>query len=254
MQAIGCAPEASYELRTKAANSLSGRPHGDLGSGELNLLAGSPEAITVNAADKFYYYDARIRAAERAVDPQTKIQLLSHCLIDFPRRDPARIPLFQAAAGARSDNFAIGIIEPLFNAHFLRKHISQPTGQEEQVVTAGEEIEEDATESNASGAADVLLTRTQKARVSQTIGDTMTRLGRIADALSYYENAHSFERSGASRKILALKIANAKSILALQQENAIRQPLLHEALEQDRVVRPRLVRSGGAATEGAVKP
>ncbi len=27
-----------------------------------------------------------------------KIQLLSHCIIDFPRRDEARVPLFQAAA------------------------------------------------------------------------------------------------------------------------------------------------------------
>jgi cellulose synthase operon protein C len=240
LQAIASAPEGQYDLRLKAAAALQGLPHADLGSGELNLLAGNPEAITAGAADKFYYYDARIKAAERVADNPAKIQVLSHCVIDFPRRDAARIPLFRAAAGSRSDKYAIGILEPMFSTQLLRKYVSQPGDEEAQIASSGQDYEESPTESNVSGPADALLTRAQKAVVSQMIGDAMARLGRIADALSYYENARSFEISVSVRKILAAKIANQKSVLKIQQENAARQPLLHEALEQDRAVRPRL--------------
>ena len=79
-----------YELRLKAAGALAGGAHSDLGSEELNLLAGIPAAVAANAADKFYFYTARILAAQNVTDPQAKVQLLSHCIIDFPRRDEAQ--------------------------------------------------------------------------------------------------------------------------------------------------------------------
>ncbi len=254
LQAGASAPQGSYELRLKAAVALQGRQHADLGSGELNLLAGSPEAITAGTADKFYYYDARMKAAEHVADAQPKIQLLSHCIVDFPRRDAARVALFEAAAGARSDKYAVGILEPLFSTQFLRNYVTQ-TGNdndEERIASSDKDGQESANESNVSGSAEALLTRTRKAHVSQVIGDTMVRLGRTVDALSYYQNARSFETSAAVRKTLAVKIANTKSILKIQQENAARQPILHEALEQDRVVRPRAVaRNAESQANGA---
>jgi len=58
--------------------------------------------------------------------------------------------------------------------------------------------------------------------------------------------------------MLASEIADLKSILSVQRDNAARQPLLHEALEQDRVVRPKLIvrrtASPLAAAKGAGKP
>jgi hypothetical protein len=77
------------------------------------------------------------------------------------------------------------------------------------------------------------------------IGDTMMHLNRLTDALSYFEVARHFENSPAVLKELKRKIADTKAILQIQHQNAVRQPLLHEALEQDRVVRPRLL--AGAA-------
>ena len=259
LHAVASASECPYDLRLKAALALQGHQHSDLGSGELNLLASSPEAITAGTADKFYYYDARMKAAEHVGDAQTKIQLLSHCIVDFPRRETGRVALFEAAADARSDKYAIGILEPLFSTRFLRKYVSQ-TGndnEEEQITSSdeadsGEDDQERATESDVSRSAGALLTRTRKARMSQVIGDTMARLGRRADALSYYQNARSFESSAAVRKTLAIKIASTKSTLKIQQENAARQPILHQALEQDRVVRPRVVaRNAESQANGA---
>jgi hypothetical protein len=73
------------------------------------------------------------------------------------------------------------------------------------------------------------------------IGDTMIRLNRLADAVSYYQTARQLETAAADRKTIYRKITDAKASLRIQQQNAARQPILHEPLEQDRVVRPQLI-------------
>jgi predicted Zn-dependent protease len=238
---------AAYSFRIKAALTLAGRPHSDLGSGELNLLAGNSAAISAAAADKFYYYEARIRAAQNTADAQTKIQLLSHCVIDFPRCDEARVPLFLAAAGAHSDEFALGILEPLLHAQFLGRQAYRAQANDDAEVAeivGSDATEEDNSETPAlasTNSTGLALMRAQQARVAETVGDTMTRLQRLADAVSYFEIARRAETSPASRKQIQQKITAAKNELRVQRQNAARQPLLHEPLEQDRVVRPRLV-------------
>jgi hypothetical protein len=246
LQNIASEQGAPYDVRLQAAVVLQGKPHANLGSGELNLLAGSLEAIRADAADKFYYYEARIKAAELTTDAQTKFLLLSHCVIDFPRRDAVRVSLFQAASGVESDHYAIGILDPSLSRQVLNR-ISQAGDEEEQRNTASDEEEDEhANEASVSGSSDAQLTRAQKAHVAGMIGDTMIRLARTADALPYYQAARSLESSARIRKILARKIASTKNVLKTQQENAERQPLLHEALEQDRVVRPRLAAASQA--------
>jgi tetratricopeptide (TPR) repeat protein len=239
--AIAAAPNTPYDLRLKAATALAGRPHGDLGSGELNLLAGNPAAISAPAADKFYFYEARIKAAQNVADSQTKMQMLSHCIIDFPRRDDARIPLFEAARSAESNEYALGILQPIFDKGFLSVYSATSAREEEQIISSGEEEEESAEESNAPTAATVRLSRAQQAQVAHMIGDTMSRLNQLGDAVSYYETARRLENSPAVRKALLRKIADTKAALQIERQNAARQPLLHEALEQDRVVRPQLL-------------
>jgi hypothetical protein len=216
-----------------------------LGSGELNLLAAGKSAITAASADKFYYYEARMRAADNAADPQVKVQLLSHCVIDFPRRESARVPLFEAAASAKSDNYALAIIEPLFQTQYFHSYVSQAPNEEEQIVSSGEDEDESGNESTNMHSGEEHLSPVQRARVSKLIADTMVRVDRFPEALSYYQTARSLETSTENRKLLNRRIADMKSILKMQRENAARQPLLHEALEQDRVVRPRLQAQSG---------
>jgi predicted Zn-dependent protease len=230
---------ASYDLRLKAAVALAGRPHSDLGGEELNLLAGSPTAITALAADKFYFYEARIQAAQNVADPQTRIQLLSHCIIDFPRRDEARVPLFEAARSVEFNEYALGVLEPI--SRLLRNYAPETGDEEEQIVSSGDEEQENADEANAPAAPALKLSRAQQAQIAQMVGDTMSRLNRPADALPYYQTARQLENSPTARKALLRKIADVKTTLRIQRQNADRQPLLHEALEQDRVVRPQLL-------------
>jgi hypothetical protein len=194
-----------------------------------------------------------MRAAENAADPQVKIQLLSHCVIDFPRRESARVPLFEAATSAKSDDYGLAIIEPLFQTQYFRPDVSQAPNEEEQIVSSGEDEDESGSESTVQGLGDEQLSPAQRARVSKLIADTMVRVGRFPDALSYYQTARSLETSPENRKQLNRRIADMKSILKIQRENAARQPLLHEALEQDRVVRPRLLARAGPVTNPAME-
>jgi predicted Zn-dependent protease len=231
-----------YDLRLRAASALAGQPHSDLGSGELNLLAGNASAISPTAADKFYFYEARIKAAQNMADTREKFELLSHCIIDFPTRDEARIPLFQAAANLRSDEFAVGVLEPMLQKQFLGNRTAPGVEYEEEQISASDDEQADEREStNGAILQPAKISRAQQAQLAQMVGDVMMRLNRPSEAVSYFELARRLPEPPESRKESRKKIADLKATLRIEQQNAARQPLLHEALEQDRVVRPRLL-------------
>jgi hypothetical protein len=142
-------------------------------------------------------------------------------------------------------------MEPLLHTGFLRNYAPENRNEEEEIAGSAYDIEE-GDETNAPFSAAMKVSRVQDATVAQTIGDTMNRVGRLADALSYYQTARRLEPSLAVRKTLLRKIADVKSALHIEQQNAARQPLLHEALEQDRVVRPRLLARVTAPPKPAV--
>ncbi len=263
LASIAAGAKDAYHVRIEAALALAGHPHPDLGSGELNLLAGDPKAITAAQTDQFYFYESRIRAAHNAADAHTKVRLLSHCIIDFPRRDEALVPLFMAAAALRSDEFAVAILDPLIQRHFLGSPTSSlgpgfgsrhsarldlsPGGNltaDDAPPHSSDGREDDGDEDEAAQtiptSASQSLTGTQQAELARTIGDVMMRLHHLADAVSYFEIARRAENSPEARKRLSHNIAVAKAELWAERQNAARQPLLHEALEQDGVVRPRL--------------
>lgn len=244
LSAIASSPGTSYDLRLQAARALGGRGHSDLGSAELNLLSGTG-TVTASSADKFYFYEARIRAAGETADSQVKIQLLSHSIIDFPRRNPARVPLFQAAQSARSYSYAIAVVEPLLQSQFRWNDAPENANEDEQIASSGDEA---ATGSDLNPPeTEGQLSREQRAELSEKIADVMMKLDRPADALLYYQRARGAERRPAARKALNHKIAGVQAQLHIEQQNGARQPLLHEALEQDRVVRPKMATRTGPA-------
>jgi tetratricopeptide (TPR) repeat protein len=233
---VASGSSATYDFRLKAAAALAGQNHGDLGSEELNLLA-NPSTITPANADKFYFYEARIRAANNSNDSQTKIQLLSHCVIDFPRRDEARYPLFEAEVGAKEFESALGVLEPELPR--FRTSQARETVDEEEIVSQDEhdlEVDQPATPS-ISGS---VISRAEQARIAAMVGDTMIRLDRFDESLPYLRSAQRLETSTSVRKELARDIADVRESLRVRRINESRQPLLHEPLEQDRIVRPRL--------------
>jgi hypothetical protein len=91
------------------------------------------------------------------------------------------------------------------------------------------------------------------------VGETMARLNRLPEAISYLETARRAETAPIAHKEIVRRIADLKAVLRIQRQNAARQPMLHEALEQDRTVRPRLLARAGSAskaatTKGSVRP
>jgi hypothetical protein len=81
----------------------------------------------------------------------------------------------------------------------------------------------------------------------------LTRIDRPNDALTYLRIAHKLEKAPARRQQIGSVITNVRLQLRRQQLNDARQPILHEALEQDRVVRPKVLNRAVQPAKTAAK-
>jgi cellulose synthase operon protein C len=240
---IAAASQAPYGMRVEATLALAGaRAQSDFGSEELKLLAEDPRSIAAAAADKPFFYDARLKAAQIASDAHAKLRLLENALADTAARDDARIPLFSVAAGQHSDEFALASIEKLLRDQLLLRP-TRTAGNEEEEILSSEETSTEADEEQSSTPefTRTKLSPSQQAQISRTVGEVMDRLNRLNQALPYLQLAQKLEKAPARQKEIGVEIASVKTRLRRQQLNATRQPILHAELEQDRVVRPRLV-------------
>ncbi|HEY6263795.1 MAG TPA: tetratricopeptide repeat protein [Candidatus Acidoferrum sp.] len=238
---IATASQNPYDYRVDAALVLSGsRQTADFGSAELKLLAGDPKSITLTAADHPFFYDARVKAAQNSSDAHQKAQILAKALEDTPARDDARIPLFHAAVAVHSDEFAMGFIEQMLRDQRFRQVASNDTNNEEEILSSDQSPEEQDEESSPLYRP-TKLPPAQQAQLAQAVGLIFVRLQRFSEALGYLQAARALEKNPARRNVLAGEISDVKARLRRQQLNAARQPILHAELEQDRLVRPRLV-------------
>ena len=248
---IATASQNPYNYRVDAALVLSGsRQAADFGSAELKLLAGDSRSVTLTAADHPFFYDARVKAAQNSGNPHQKMQILTKALEDTPGRDDARIPLFHAAVAVHSDEFALGSIEQVLRDQRFRQVASNDTSNEEEILNSDPSMEEQDEELSPLYGATKLLPAEQ-AQLAEAVGLIFVRLQRFNEALTYLQAARTFEKTPARRKVLAGEISDAKARLRRQQLNAARQPILHAELEQDRLVRPRLVTHATASAKPA---
>jgi predicted Zn-dependent protease len=237
---IASSAESSYNIRTQAAIALVGiQRQVELGSKELNLLAGGEREMSASAADQPFFYEARLRAAQIASDSRVKVQLLANALADTPARDDARIPLFLAAASTKSDEFAHGAVEPLLGQQLFSR--VAPVAHNDEEIIGSDDGDAEQLEQPAEASAGLKLPIAQQAKVAWTLSEVLIRLDRLDEALPYLQTAHRLEKAPARREQIGQAITDVRARLRRQQLNAARQPILHEALEQDRLVRPRLL-------------
>ena len=240
LAAIASSAESSYSTRTQAATALVGiQRQVELGSKELNLLAAGDSEMSASAADQPFFYEARLRAAQTASDARVKVQLLANALADTPARDDARIPLFLAAASAKSDEFARGAVEPLLGQQLFSR--VAPVAHDENEIIGSDEGDAEQVEQPAETSARFKLPIAQQAQVAWTLSEVLIRLDRLDEALPYLQTARRLEKAPTRREQIGRTITDVRARLRRQQLNAARQPILHEALEQDRLVRPRLL-------------
>jgi tetratricopeptide (TPR) repeat protein len=239
--------DSPYGLRLEAAFALSAvrgtSTLGTLGSTELNLLAGDTRAIGVTAADQPFFSDARLKTAANLTDSRAKIELLGKALSDAPGRTDVRVALFQAAASLQEDPFSLAAISPLLNLRYPRSTAAGYRFDENQGVPSNVNI--------PAG-----VSARQWPLITASIGDAMTRLDHLSEALPYFETALKLERVAPRRTQLIGKITAVQSRLRREEANQARAPILHEALEQQRLVRPRLVAQDvtPAAQTGGQRP
>jgi predicted Zn-dependent protease len=246
------APQNPYSLRLEATSALSGIHNGaDLGSAELNLLAGEIKSITPTEADHPFFYDARLRAAQNTAEARAKVQILTKALEDTPAREDTRIPLFQAAVSAHEDEFALAAIEQMLREQRIPQVVPNVASDEEEIISDDRSDADQRVEGSAYAAAK--LPPTQQAQIARAVGLTLARLNRLTAALGYIQVALKLEKTPPRKKEIAMELADIKARLRRQQLNAARQPILHADLEQDRLVRPRVVARAAPAAKLSAK-
>jgi tetratricopeptide (TPR) repeat protein len=248
---LSAASENPYALRVQAATALAGLPQpNDFGSSELKLLAAGAKEITPAASDHPYFYDSRLAAAQNSPDARGKMEVLAKALADSPSREDARIPFFRAAVSITEDERALASIEQLLQKRQLGQFA--PANPNDEEILGSDENEAGQVDMETSPG--LALQPSQQAQLAHEVALAMLRLDHLDEAASYLQIAHNLEKSPAELKRISSQLLDVRTRLRRQRTNAARVPILHAELEQDRLVRPRLVAQSAAPAKSPAKP
>ena len=216
-------PASILHLRVQAAAALPGLTQpAAFGSGELKLIAAGANSITAADADRPFFYDARLAAAQKVSNAQEKMNLLGKALEDLPSRNDARLPFFRAAASLQQDDLALAAIEQLLQRGAVGR-TSQENTRDEDVLAASEEGDADE-ETSATGPLPALPT-SQQAQAAHEVAMVMTRLEQLDQAEAYLRAAQKLEKSLAELKHISAQLADVRTRLRRQHLNATRRPV-----------------------------
>lgn len=248
---LAAASENPYALRVQAATALAGLPQpSDFGSAELKLLAAGTKDITPAAADHPYFYDSRLAAAQNSTDAHAKMEVLAKALADSPSSEDARVPFFRAAVSISEDERALASIEQLLQRRQLGR--VAPANPNDEEILGSEE--DDASQGEVEASPGLTLQPSQQAELAHEVALAMLQLDRLDEAASYLQIAQKLEKSPAALKRIAAQLQDVRARLRREHRNAARGPILHAELEQDRLVRPRLLAQAAAPAKTVAKP
>ncbi|MBX9603763.1 MAG: hypothetical protein K2X35_22340, partial [Bryobacteraceae bacterium] len=220
LQAVARHVLAPYPARQAAADELRklGAPANGLGSAELDIIAGG--AATLETADKPYFVRGRVLGAE-GKPPEIRQRLLANALANAPDQASIRIALFETAAAAKRDLFALSVLEPLTPPSM--REDSDFSGVPPEMFLQGLALEPARRAALASLAADI--------RARQMQYRAAASLATLSAALDPRPASASLRTRNAARYA-----AQADRV----EENRRRAPVVTGGIDQDRVVRPRL--------------
>ena len=250
IEAVAASPAAPYEIRVQAAAALSGgKVSADLGSAELRLLA-LPESSAPDKANQPFFYFARLEAARHAANDEARIAVLRGALEDNPAGDAARISLFRAALAAKQYQLAHSALAPLLRGGFLRRSPRAEEGGEEESAPDESADAQGFERSRNVSPPDTLgkIPRIEQAAIAAELATVFERLDRLNDAERYLQLGVQLESAPSRRTALRGRLAGVRAILKRQAGNAARRPIIHNALEQDRTVRPQLIAQAAEKT------
>ncbi|MGH9676348.1 MAG: hypothetical protein ACRD36_04540, partial [Candidatus Acidiferrum sp.] len=247
LAAIAAEKQTAYDLRSSAASVLAGsRPGVDLGSAELKLLA-LARPIQASEASQPFFYAARMKAAEKSVNLQEKFSLVRAALEDRPFAEAARLPLFRAALGAGQYQLALTSLEPLLGQVLFASQPWRGAGSDNETEEDAADLENNEAGLERNGAALGRISSQQQAETAAGIGLAFEKVNNLQQALSYFRSAYRLETDSSRKQAMQQKVRELRALLRREHANAARQPVIHEALEQDRIVHPRLLAKTAAS-------
>ena len=157
------------------------------------------------------------------------------------------------------DENALASIEQLLREERLRRIL--PANPIPQEIISDDEPTPDQEEGDTQVQPTIPQTE-QQAQISRAVGNALTRLQRFSEAAPYLRVAQALEKTPAVRKAITAELSQIRAMLQRELQNQAHQPILHEELEQNRLVRPRLVARGtslpkpsaGLATKKEAQP
>jgi len=238
---------AAYDVRTQAAQALAGkRVPQNLGSAELDLLTRA--SISPADAERPYFIAARIAAASNLPLAQ-RVTLLRQVLGINPRNDSARISLLHAAIEAKEAHLAINTAQPFTGQNSYPAEPYMQAGPEMEEQTEMSEPEPDASQSypvyldareNLGPNRFYSLPRNERAALFAGLAASYRQIGEPDLALSYFQRAWFLESNAARRKTIAADVNQLRGQIHQRSINAQRAPQIHETLDQNHIVQPRL--------------
>ncbi len=234
LASVAAGGEVSYDTRLIAAKSLTGSgTSGDLGSKELNLIAGGQTVSAVDASQPFFFA-ARLKAAE-SLAASGRIGLLRAALENNPKGDAARVPLMKAAIETGDYHLVIAAMKPYLQSGAIEAALDRRRNLEEEDDLLEQESAGDVT---APGL--MKLPAKERAEISRDLGLAFEKTNSLDQALAYLRRAYRMETDPATKTQINKEVQQIRAVQRRRATNLARQPLIHTELEQNHVVRPRV--------------
>ena len=228
--------KTTYEQRLTAATALKGRGGASAvtGSAELDLLArgACPE---VDAVNQPYFVAARVAAAACAQSDAARERILRPAIAAAPDNADLRIAYVEAALGAGLDARGLLAAEPILaGGSFYGQRVAQTDYPSASEVSENDQMVAAVTAFPA-------LKPEDAARLTWLAIHAREKRGEAGAALTLVQRAEALETDAARKHGFEKEQERLEAETEREQENEERAPMIHVALDQKQVVRPRLL-------------
>ena len=224
--------QAPYKLRAEAARMSAPQTFAEAAGTELALLASG--VVTANAAAKPYQIESRMEAARQASDSDAKLRLWLEALAIAPADERVRLGALRTAISLRRDSLTMAL---------ARTGEQRAAEFEAETPFAPRRVGRWHQATNVAAVLPQMqLGDQERATLAESLAGAAERLDDLDQAAAYLRAAITLRPTN-QRDVLESRL---KSIVAEQDRrarNAARQPVVRNVIEQDQIVRPRIVRS-----------
>jgi hypothetical protein len=234
---VAADPKAKFGDRLAASKALRGQNAAATatGSAELDILVrgGCPSA---EQAARPFFVDVRIAAAACMADDKTRESILAPALAIAPTNDTVRLAYVWAAFGSGQDSRALVAAEPILSS----SSVSYGPRFAQSDDSAASSDDQDA-ESAPAALTPSAMKPEEAAKLAWFAIRAREKRQEPEEALKLVHSAMAQERDEPRHRAFEEEKKRLETEAARQEENEGRAPKIHVELEQNRVVRPRLL-------------